>query len=123
MLVISQHQLEIFSKEQERVFEENAVGHLKEFDPDGFGRLDNQRQLAALRHFRKSARTFGAVTESQVVLFAEIACLLGENFWDDQNCAWARVLLDADSTDMRRTLEYVRDTALLKKRGLGPMHA
>jgi len=85
MLNITESQMQVFEHCQVEHFEHRAVHHMREFDPEGFGTLSNEEQLETVREMRTRAPEVEARTEAEVILYAEIVCLLGEEFMKDDS--------------------------------------
>jgi hypothetical protein len=119
MLIISPNTVITFQAQQRQNFVEKAVAHASQFDPNGFGALE----ISARREFVLStievAEHFGITGQASTIFLLEARCVQGQAFPSGKEHEWARNLLAFEWADETRTVEYVRDTAVLKARERG----
>jgi hypothetical protein len=119
MLRIRQHQWESLSLAAEDDFVSRAAQHLSALFSEGGGAVDNRLLRDEIVKGLRLARSLGVVNEVGVIRFLEARCLSGPDFPYGPEHEWALRLLQCDSTDMDRTMEYIGDTARQKSKQRG----
>ena len=123
VLQISKEQMKRLEEVRLEDFFRRATVYLTGFDPKGFGAVEEQARRERLRRIYRQAKRFGAVTEREVILFAELCCLLGTETIDEVTHPWYYQQLFEPDEDRARTLEYLRDVAREKQSPTGETHA
>jgi hypothetical protein len=119
MLRIRQHQWESLSRTAEDDFVSRAVQHLSVLFSEGGSAVDNRVLRDEIVKGLGLARSLGIVNEVGVIRFLEARRLSGPDFPYGPEHEWALRLLQCDSTDMDRTMEYIRDIARQKSEQRG----
>jgi hypothetical protein len=119
MLRIRQHQWESLSRTAEEEFVARAAQHLSALFSEGGPAVDNRVVRDEILNGLERSRSLGVGSEIGVIRFLEARRLSGPDFPYGPEHEWALRLLQCDSTDMDRTMEYIRDTARQKSNQRG----
>jgi hypothetical protein len=114
MLIISPNTIIAFQAQQRQAFVEKAVDHASQFDPIGFGALEDSARREFVLSTIEVAKHFRITGQASTIFLLEARCVLGQAFPYGKEHEWARNLLASEWADETRTVEYVRDTAVLK---------
>ncbi len=110
MLQIRAEQYEILAEEARRYFHRRALQHFKREWNEEVSGLDDDDILEMIEDAHDKCDQYGIEAEPDVITFAEICLLLGDDFEEDERYPWAREILNEDK------LDGVRKVLLLQKR-------
>jgi hypothetical protein len=93
MLIIRKSQMEVFSRQMVKQFEDIMVLHLREDLEDRFKDLSEEDLRAFIRKGVSKAKNYGIERECDIEGFIDLMALLGPDFDVEEEFQWARDLL------------------------------
>ena len=85
--------MKLFDRQALLRFEQEVDAHLRTNFPQRCAAMDDAKRLALVRYSLARARHYGLSSERDLVLYTDVALVLGERFDDDEAFGWAREIL------------------------------
>ena len=102
MLIIRREQVEAFEQAALRAFENEMVGHSREFSPILCELLGEEQLRGALRQAMSRAQSYGFTNQGPIRLYVELMFLCGSHFDTDPQYPVLGELLRASDDQMQR---------------------
>jgi hypothetical protein len=112
MIVLRREQIEAFSGERERRFEEKALRHLLAFVPQRCAELGEAAVRESIRTAIRKSRAHGVESERDVLHYLNVMYWLGFEFESDPAYPWAREILENRSLGATTQLQWLVEEAL-----------
>ena len=93
MLTITAQQMKLFDRQAMLRFEREVDAHLRAHFPQRCAAMGDAARLALVRHCLARARQYGFHSERDLVLYTDVAMVLGQQFDQDPSLGWAREIL------------------------------
>jgi len=94
MLVIRSEQMQAFSEQMLKRFEDRMAGYLAERFPDACAAKDEPAVRESIQKGIERSRSYGVTTEYDIARYIELMYLFSEDFDTSIKTPWARPILE-----------------------------
>lgn len=112
MIAIRQSQFDEFERDRERQTVAHCVEYLRKVLPDQCTALGDERVRESAELAVKKAKSYGFVTEKQLLQLLNVMYWLGFDFEDDARYPWAKEILGSAGLDADGRAQRLKDRAL-----------
>lgn len=112
MLKIRQEQRAVLSEHAASDFEDRMVAHVREFFPEAYRDLGEQRTRALIQDGITNAARYDMWSEQDICRFIDLMLVLGRDFDLDPELSWIAEILRQSSTEQSLRLDQIYGTLL-----------